>query len=78
MARTPNKERSFIPFLVENTVSGQKVIVKAVSAASALEHVVKPRFKVSKPTAGDIVDLMGDGVAVEVAGEPVADEDNPS
>lgn len=69
----PKTEKPLTPYLVWNTESGHKTIVKAQSAAAALAHIVRPKFvrpkfTVSKPTYQEVLELMSVGITVETVG----------
>jgi hypothetical protein len=52
-------------YVVENEES--MTIVRAVSEARALQHVVKSQYKVRKATPDDVADYMGQGGQIEQA-----------
>ncbi len=52
-------------YVVED--DGSMTIVRAVSEAKALQHVVKGQFKVRIAKADDVAEYMGQGGEVEVS-----------
>lgn len=61
-------------YVVKDMNTSEKFLVKAISAAGALGHVVKTTFEVYVPGQDELVSLAGAGISVEVANEPVADQ----
>jgi len=49
-------------------------LVSAVSQAAAIKHSTANRFSASVATQQELVQLIGDGMTVETAGETAAEE----
>lgn len=68
------RERKPKVFLVENIISGGKVLVIAASENDVVRHLASSRYQITKPGQVEQALLQGDGVRVEMANDASLDD----
>ena len=63
-------------YVVSDAVNKREHLVMAISGASALKHVVKPKYAVQIASAHDVALIMGSGGEVEHADNDAEMGDN--